>query len=45
MHYHSLAHVGAWKALACMEYVEMPWYDLAWFSIKFICDDQLLEIR
>ena len=28
-----------------MEYVEMPWYDLAWFNIKFICDDQLLESR
>ena len=26
--YWRLARVGAWKVLACMEYVEMPWYDL-----------------
>ena len=41
--YWQLARVGAWKVLACMEHVEMPWYDLAWFNIKFICDYQLLE--
>ena len=43
--YWRLVRVGASKVLACVEYVEMPWYDLAWFNIRFICDYQLLESR
>ena len=42
--YWRLACVGARKVLACMEHVEMPWYELAWFNIKFIWD-QFLESR
>ena len=40
--YWHLARVGAWKVLACMDHIEMPWYDLAWFNIRFILD-QFLE--